>query len=187
MAQTKQTARITTDGHAKHVVLGQLIGAAMAAAAQINVEMHPAMPTLNLQVSTHCIVKHLWNTMTVIFYSIMPFAKMGANFGFVMRKIASMQSALPVSRSLIRISASSNMMMLNLHVYHVFGKSVRMSVLSILQVPFLFLFFFLLKNIWILQGFTINRKPVLKNFIKVKGTFETAIRATICSPPHHSC
>ena len=33
--------------------------------------------------------------MAVIFYSIVPFAKMGANFGFVMRKIASVQSALP--------------------------------------------------------------------------------------------
>jgi hypothetical protein len=41
----------------------------------------------------------------------------------------------------------------------------------------------MLKYIWFLQGFTINGAPVLKNFIKVKGTFETATRATTRCPP----
>ena len=40
----------------------------------------------------------------------------------------------------------------------------------------------MLKYIWFLQGFTINGAPVLKNFIKVKGTFETATKATTCCP-----
>lgn len=44
-----------------------------------------------------------------------------------------------------------------------------------------------------LQGFTINDKPVLSTFLKVRGAFETAIGATVHSPPtillhlrHHS-
>jgi hypothetical protein len=53
---------------------------------------------------------------------------------------------------------------------------------------FLFLFIFIL-NIYIyiyLQGFTINGKPVLKSFLKVKGTFETSISAKVFSPPPFS-
>ena len=41
---------------------------------------------------------------------------------------------------------------------------------------------FVLKYL-ILQGFTINGEPVLDRFIDVKGTFETATRATTRCPP----
>jgi hypothetical protein len=58
-------------------------------------------------------------------------------------------------------------------------------------VLFLFLFIFV-PNVF-LQGFTINGRPVLNSFLKVKGTFETSIGARVFSPPtvllhlhHHS-
>ena len=51
---------MSTGGHARHIVLDQHVTAQAASqAAQVDQEMHPAMPTLNLQVSTHCIVEHL--------------------------------------------------------------------------------------------------------------------------------
>ena len=60
MARTKQTARMSTGGHARRVVLDQHVAAQAASqAAQVDQEMCPATPTLNLQVSTHCIVEHL--------------------------------------------------------------------------------------------------------------------------------
>jgi hypothetical protein len=48
---------------------------------------------------------------------------------------------------------------------------------------FIYLFYVCTNVFDFLQGFTLNGRPVLNNFLEVKGTFQTATNATVHTPP----
>ena len=96
MTRTKQTARLSTGGSAKHIAL-------------IRLPMHPEadheadqmqldMPPLELQVSIQHAIEHLLGTMGVVLYSIAPCVKMGVIFGSAMRKSVAVQFVQTASR-----------------------------------------------------------------------------------------
>ena len=135
-------------------------------------------------------------TIFFILYSTVVSAKMAEKYGFVMKKIAGAACVQTVSKSQTLSFQSSKILMSNSHASHAIGWGVVKKASSTMWVFvqysffyffiflfFIYLFLFLLTPVWFLQGFTLNGAPILDEFLKVKGTFETASRATTRSPP----
>lgn len=89
-----------TGGHARRVSFGRPVAVAevdVDADAEADIEMGPDTPSSDLQVSTHCALKHLWSMMTVPLYSFVPSVKMGAIYGCAMSQTAAAQFVRPAS------------------------------------------------------------------------------------------
>ena len=137
-------AKMCTGGRAKRVDLK--LPLSLPALDPQPPRLHPANSHANIQVSNHCVVENLWDRMAIIYYSIVPFAKMGANFRFVQRRTASMQTALNASKSQKMNTLCSIMIWFILHACHAIGKSAAMRHLFIMWVfLFVFAYFFIAK------------------------------------------